>query len=109
MAILKFFKVPKHQRYSYKPRFYDPKKEELQERLKTIKEAKNGNIEAAKSRISIGIRRGYTSNYQTKRKQVLRSNMLLLGVVLFLLALSYVFITKYLPRIVEAMESGSQI
>ena len=109
MALLRFFKVPKHQRYDYKPRFYDPKKEELQKRLKEIEGVKNGEIEATKSRISKGMRRGYSTNYQTKRQQMLRSNMILLGVVLVLLLVSYLFLTKYLPQIVQSIEGANQI
>lgn len=109
MALFKFFKVPKHQRYDYKPRYYDPKKEELEQRLKHIKDSKNGSVEAAKARIANRMRRGYSSNYQSKRQQLLRSNMILLGTILFLLLLSYMFITKYLPRIVQALDSSSQI
>ena len=109
MALLRFFKVPKHQRYDYKPRFYDPKKEELQKRLKEIEGAKKGEIEATKSRISNGMRRGYARNYQTKRQQMLRSNMILLGVVLVLLLVSYLFLTKYLPQIVQSLEGANQI
>lgn len=106
MALLRFFKVPKHQRYRYVPRYWDPKKEELEERLKRIKESKDGNIEATKARLATGFRRGYSSDLQARRASVLRSNILLLGIIGLLLLASYVFIVKYLPTIVEALETG---
>jgi hypothetical protein len=43
MALLRFFRVPKHQQYDYKPRFWDPKKEELQERLDRIEKIQGGD------------------------------------------------------------------
>lgn len=109
MAILKFFKVPKHQRYDYKPRFWDPKKEDLKNRLDSIDATKNGNIDGAKNRISGSFRKGYTQNYAARKSQVFRSNMILLGIIAMLLVISYLFITKYLPKIVEVLENGDKI
>ena len=106
MAFLRFFKMPKHQQYEYKPRFWDPKKEELQERLKQIEDMKSGGTEGAKARISGGFRRGYGGSSAGRRKQVMRSNMTLLGIIAVLLLLSYLFISVYLPRIATAIESG---
>ena len=104
MALLKFFKVPRHQRYKYIPRYWDPKKEEMEERLKRIKGTKEGNIEATKARIAGGFRRGYSNDLQARRASVFRSNMLLLGIIALLLFASYMFMIKYLPVIVEALE-----
>ncbi len=109
MALLKFFRVPKNQKYDYKPRFWDPQKEELQKRLEQIELAKKGGVDAAKSRIAGGFRKGYASNYQSRRTHVFRSNMILLGVVAVLLLLSYLFITKYLPQIAAALGTNGQI
>ena len=106
MAFLKFFRVPKHQKYDYKPRFWDPKKEALEERLTQIEAIKEGGVEAAKSRISGGFKRGYASNYKAKRQQVLRSNLMLMGIVALLLIMSYLFIIKYLPMIAASVEGN---
>ena len=107
MALLKFFRVPKHQKYDYKPRFWDPKEEELQKRLEQIELAKKGGVDAVKSRISGGFRKGYATNYKSRRSQVFRSNMILLGIVAILLLMSYYFITKYLPEIAAALGNTS--
>ena len=109
MAFLKFFRVPKHQKYDYKPRFWNPKKEALEDRLAQIKSIKEGGVEAAKSRISGGFKRGYATNYQAKRQQIMRSNLMLLGIIALLLIMSYLFITKYLPKIATALEGSGQI
>jgi len=111
MALLRFSKLPKHQRYEYKPRYWNPEKEELEERLKQIEQLKGGNAEGMKARIQSGLRRGSVSRGSHRRQaQVRRSNFVLFAVVLGLLAMCYVFLTQYLPQIVETLESsGSQI
>lgn len=38
---ISFFKIPNHQRFNYEPRFYDPIREELQERESRIKSELN--------------------------------------------------------------------
>ncbi|MBP6454649.1 hypothetical protein SDC9_46884 [bioreactor metagenome] len=34
MALFNFFNVPKHRSFNYQPRYYDPKREELEGRIK---------------------------------------------------------------------------
>ncbi|MEN0005267.1 MAG: hypothetical protein AAF798_14030 [Bacteroidota bacterium] len=105
MALLRFFRVPKHQQYDYKPRYWDPKKEELKERLAQIEQLKNNDAEAAKARISSGFRRGYQANNVSRKGQVLRSNLVLLAIVGILVVFTYMFLTVYLPEIVNMVES----
>lgn len=109
MALLKFFKVPKHQQFEYKTRYWDPKKEELEERLRRVEERKNNSVEATKARISSSFRRkghyGY-ANSDFRRRQARRSNLVLLGIVIVLIALSYMFLVVYLPRIVQMVEGN---
>ena len=106
MAALRFFKLPKHQQYQYKPRFWDPKKEEREERLKQIEAVKEGDAEALKARLSANFRKGYTKDTSFRKKQVMRSNLILLGILVLLVVLSYLFIAVYLPKIAESVGSG---
>ena len=101
MAFLRFTKIPKHQQYEYKPRFWDPKEEELKERLERVENMKKGDPEAIKARLSGGFRRGYEQgrNVRFRKQQAMRSNLVLLGVIVVLLLLSYMFLTVYLPGI----------
>ena len=108
MALLRFFRVPRHQRYKYIPRYWDPKKEEIEDRLKRIKDSQDGNIDATKARIAGGFRRGFSDDLKARRAGVFRSNMLLLGIIALLLFASYIFMLEYLPRIVEALEGTGQ-
>ncbi len=106
MALGRFFRVPKHQQYEYKPRFYDPKKEELQERLDRIELMKKGDAESAKARIAGGFRRGFEASGQLRRQSVLKSNLILLAIVVILLGMSYYFLIYYLPDILNMIEGS---
>lgn len=106
MALLRFFKVPKHQKYEYKPRFWDPKKEEREERLAQLKAMEGSNTDAIKARISGGIRRGYAKDASIRNKQVMRSNIILATIIVGLIVISYMVLVVYLPRIVAALESS---
>ena len=85
-----FTKTPKHQRFNYTPRFYDPQKEEMEDRVSRIK------LEIAREKGEtnevdlIGHRSRISGAFQSARK---RSNpvsagtnatMIRLGIFLFL-------------------------
>ncbi|MEM1215532.1 MAG: hypothetical protein AAGJ82_07605 [Bacteroidota bacterium] len=98
MLVRKFFRVPKHQQFGYKPMHYDPRKEELEERLRTIKELQSGDIEGSKARIASGMRSRHKVDQTYRRQQVLRSNLILIGVLLMLAVLGYMMLNIYLPE-----------
>ena len=105
MAFLRFFKVPKHQKYQYNPRYWDPQKEELEERLRQVKLRQGTDTDAMKARISGSFkrnqsRRGGGFGGSANR----RSNFILILVVVVLLVLSYLFLVYYLPQFMEAFE-----
>ncbi|MCB0571486.1 MAG: hypothetical protein KDC66_17065 [Phaeodactylibacter sp.] len=109
MALLRLFKLPKNQRYEYKPRYWDPNKEELQKRLKEVEERKGNSVDAVRARLSSsGFRHGFSADNRLRQRQVLRSNLILVGIVVLLILLAYVFLAYYLPRIVESLESVAQ-
>ena len=105
MAFLRFTKIPKHQKYDYKPRYWNPREEELQERLQRAEDIKKGDPEAIKARLSGGFRRGYEQgrDVRFRKQQAIRSNMVLLAVIAVLLFLSYMFLTVYLPDIAASI------
>jgi hypothetical protein len=105
MAFPRFFKIPKHQQYDYKPRYWDPRKEELEERLKRIQQIEEGNIEGVKNRISGGFKRRYQAENSSRKSQVMRSNLYLLGVIVVLGYVTYLLLTVYLPDIVKMLEN----
>ena len=101
-----FGKRTKNKRFDYIPRFYDPDKEALEERLKQYDESEKGNPELVKQRIKSGFKyRGRKVDSAFRNKQVKRSNMILLMVLAVLIFLTYIFIVEYLPRIMEVFDN----
>jgi len=103
MALFSFFKAPKHQQFSYKPRFYDPQKERIQQILQSAKGGSD-KAELAKSRISGTFQRRAGGYGSTRSQSSKRSNLLLLGIIVLLFALSYILLTVYLPRFIHQIE-----
>lgn len=83
---------------------YDPQKEELQERLKALKELQRDDVDGAKARISSGIRGRYGVDQAYRKQQVLRSNLILVGVVVMLIVLGYLLLNVYLPELNKFIE-----
>ncbi len=105
MAIFSFFRTPRHQKFNYVPRYYNPIKEKIDEIVKGHEHDANNDTELIKSRISSTFRRrgtgGNTAYSQVARR---RSNYLLLAIIAILLALTYAFLTVYLPRFIDLVE-----
>ena len=101
MSVFNFFKRPPHQKFDYKPRFYDPVKEEREARLAKYKEG-GGDAEQVKARISAGFRsRSRTGSIRNDSK---RANLRLVAILIVLIWMTYYFLDKYLPVIVDAVE-----
>lgn len=103
MALMSFFKRPQHQRFEYKPRHYDPKKEDLEKRLRLAKRAKDGDPDAIKERISTGFRRKHQAKKGSYNSGAFRTNMLLLVIIGVLIGLTFLILTVYLPRIEQML------
>jgi hypothetical protein len=88
MGIPRFIKLPKHKKFNYSPRYWDPEKEEREERVRRIKHEMGIDVPSDPTRTTI--RRG--SFRQASQKAKVRatrgSNMRLMIIlaVLFLLA-----------------------
>lgn len=98
---LRIFRTPQHQQFDYKPRFWDPKREEMEERLQRIDELERGGVEGARARIRGGFRRGssYLADGRVRRRMVMRSNAILLGILVGLIVLCYFLLRMYLPEL----------
>ncbi len=107
MRLLKVFRTPKHQRFEYRPRHWNPQKEELQNRLELIEKMKQNDPDALKTRIAQNFRRTGNGGGNTKARQkaVLRSNLMLLAIIAGLVILTYLFLIVYLPDISAAIGS----
>ena len=74
-----FFKLPSHKRFVYEPRYYDPIKEELEQRYGTL-EGKQAHY-IAKEFMSIR-----TDPYSLKQNRQSKVRLLIIMGVLFLIA-----------------------
>lgn len=111
MAFLRFMKLPTNNRYEYKPRYYDEKKEDLKNRLKRYSEKEEANSDVAKERISQGFRRRFEASDGARsfqRSQSRKSNIRLFAITLVLLLLCYLVLSEYLPRLIAFIEGGVQ-
>lgn len=105
MGLFKFSRVPKHQQFEYKPRFFDPEKEELEKRLKSLEDLNASDTASLKDRISTGLRRkGVVRDGRPHSNQLMRSNILLLAIVIFLALATLFLLDKYLPRLLQFLE-----
>ena len=88
MAIPSFFKINKHKQFNFTPRYYDPQKEDLEKRIKSI-EQEMGVNEGEAYRPSI--RKGQMTNYfrGKKRKAQKQSNIRLIIILIVLFLISY--------------------
>lgn len=99
-----FFKKQKHASFEYKPRYWDPAKEDLEQRIKAAKGEVGRDPEAMKRRIAKSMRRGQKSSYRKNKGANKRSTILLLGIIIALAALSYYMLTVYLPQLEQMLK-----
>lgn len=104
MAIIGgFFKRQKHQRFEYKPRYWDPNKEDLDNRIKAAQGTPDNDPESMKRRISNNLRRSYKSSNRSAHASSKRSTIMLILIIGALFVLSYYFLTVYLPIIEQSL------
>ncbi len=94
-------RLPKHKSYNYTPKYYNERKEELQEILDGVEERKSEDINGMKARISRGLKGGASTDRSYRKRRVRHSNYRLLLVIIFLLFLAYIIVTVYLPDIIS--------
>ena len=100
-----FGKRPKHRKFDYLPRYYDPEKEALQETINQYK----GNLSEAdkvKSRISSGLRQKYIGDDTYRRSTIKKSNLKVLYIVIILSFITYMIIKS--ERILKMVEAFTQ-
>lgn len=87
MAI-SFIKLPKHKRFEYTPRYWDPEKEEREERVRQIK--RDMGIEVSSNPTHTTIRRGsFRQRQKQKVKATKASNIRLLVILIVLFIIAY--------------------
>lgn len=94
MGIPRFIKLPTHKQFNYTPRYWDPEKEEREERIRQIKQEMGIEVPNDPNRTTI--RRGSfrTAGQKAKVKASRTSNIRLLVILLVLLFLAYLIFYK---------------
>lgn len=97
MIRFRLFKQVNHQTFDFKPRFYDPEKEALEERVRQYKELSDSKSDliSTKERIKSGLRSkqgGYRADQNYRRNAIRRSNIRLVLIVAILCALCMAFL-----------------
>ena len=104
MALPRFFRTPKPQKFGYVPRFYNPEKEELEKRVRRAESREPGDSESMKMRISSGFKARGKGGKRPRSKAVLRSNLILVAIVVLLVLFSYVILVEYTPALIQFVE-----
>jgi len=86
MGLFSFNKRPKHNSFDYTPRFYDPDKEALDQRIE--RHNATNDPEAAKDRIRSGLKNKYRGDKKFRASETKKSNIRLIVIIGVLLGLS---------------------
>lgn len=89
MAI-SFIKLPRHKQFEYKPRYWDPEKEEREERIKEIKREMGIEVPSVPGRTTI--RRGSFRQRQKQKVKATRASNIRLIVILAVLFIIFYLI-----------------
>lgn len=104
MSFFKSAKTPKPQSFNYIPRYYDPRKEDLERRIKAQQASGADSTEAMKTRITTNLRHRITDNKDFRRRKVVKSNLTVIGIIILLLWIIYEVLMRYLDRIKNITE-----
>ena len=91
----------------YAKRYYDADKAELKERLEKAELLAENSVEGAKARIAhkLSNRSGNGRAFEPqRRKAVLKSNLMLIGIIIGLLFVAFFIWDMYMPEILEVLE-----
>ena len=98
-----FGKRPQPRKFDFIPRYYDPEKEELENRLSHYKDDMSDE-ERAKHRIRSGLRNKYYGDSKYKSSQVKKSNLRLIYIIIILVFITYMILrSDRLIRMIEAI------
>ncbi len=85
------FKTPKNRQFSYKPKYYDPIKEELDERVKARANRGKNDRQAMQYRIKEGLRSG-SGRSEARRRGTRKSNFTIIVIALILTMMLALFL-----------------
>ena len=89
MGVPRFIKLPSHKRFEYTPRYWDPEKEEREDRIRRIKAEMGIEIPSDPNRSTIKRGSFRQARQKTKVRATRSSNIRLLVILAALLLLAY--------------------
>ena len=91
MALPSFFKIQQHKTFEYRPRYYDERKEKMQERIKSAEKELgiNNGEQKYQTRITRGSMRGYMTKATAEKKQSNVRLLIILGAIGLLLYIMF--------------------
>lgn len=97
MALFSFFSRTKHRKFEYIPRFYNPEKEELEQRMSKYRKENKNDIDDMKMNIRAGLRNRAPGNTGFN----LRYSMFIMLIAVILLLITIFLLSSYLPKFIE--------
>jgi hypothetical protein len=94
MGIPRFIKLPSHKQFNYSPRYWDPEKEEREERIRQIKLEMGIEVPSDPSRTTIKRGSFRQASRHTKVKATRSSNIRLVIILAVLLMLAYLLFLR---------------
>ena len=89
MGIPRFIKLPGHKQFNYSPRYWDPEKEEREDRIRRIRHEMGIEIPSDPNRTTIKRGSFRQASQKTKVKATRSSNIRLVIILAVLLLLAY--------------------
>jgi hypothetical protein len=94
MGIPRFIKLPSHKQFNYSPRYWDPEKEEREERIRQIKLEMGIEVPSDPNRTTIKRGSFRQASRHTKVKATRSSNIRLVIILAVLLMLAYLLFLR---------------
>ncbi len=94
MGIPRFIKLPTHKQFNYSPRYWDPEKEEREERIRQIKLEMGIEVPSDPNRTTIKRGSFRQASRHTKVKATRSSNIRLVIILAVLLMLAYLLFLR---------------
>lgn len=94
MGIPRFIKLPGHKQFNYSPRYWDPEKEEREDRIRQIKAEMGIEVPSDPNRTTIKRGSFRQARQKAKVKATRSSNFRLLIILAVLLMLAYLLFLK---------------
>lgn len=105
MSLFRFTKLPKAKTFQYTPRYYDPVREEMEERARERSLRQQNSKDGSRLRIRAGFRRRYPGDNPYAHQVRNQQNRRLVLVVVLLLFSFYLLLTELLPFWISLIEN----